>query len=179
MQIQEQMTLFSDSETFTKVRPRGITAEQKTIFFRGIAKEIINDNYSESKEDVIFNDLLNINLSYSGFDIAKSLESDGAGKYKCNSMFVEFLENLQWEVDEIIKQNHKDWVKAHNIKPKYSKGDKLFVNNTQFKPFVQNEKVFINGIKEETGHYIVHQDPFKNGGYMIEFEIVELNCSLI
>lgn len=171
--------LFPDSETFTKDRPLKITDEQKKAFLTQIAREIIKNRYSTDSLEEISEDMFNVvNFNDSGYEIAKDLDNDGQATYDIDSQFIEFLEGLSWRKDDILKGNVKAWVKAHNIRPSYNKGQQLTINIklNHLKTFAAGEVVYINGVQPETATYLVDTDPKKNGGTVIPFERVETNC---
>ncbi len=170
--------LFPDSETFTTVRPTKITAQQKALFIASCAQDIISNGFSKSPLDSIIYDLTDIDLS-DGYEAAKELEQYGQSSYNINSMFIEFLEGMDSEKDKLVRNNVKDWVKAHNITPKWEKGSQLTVNTPIYYFSSIGDIVYITGVDKERAVYYIDKDRDKNGGYVIPFERIESNCALI
>lgn len=171
--------LFPDSETFTKDRPLKTTDEQNKAFITKIAKEIVKYQYSKDSVLMISEDLLlHVNFNAEGYDIAKRLEKEGTATYKINSQFIEYLEGLSWDKDEILKGNVKDWVKAHNILPKFEKGEQLTITTrlNHLITFAPARTVYITGIQSDVACYLVSENPKRKGGVIIPFERVETNC---
>lgn len=172
--------LFTDSEVYQKERPTKITEQQALDFYKEQAQEILDNNWSKSDIDTIVEDLSEINYDDSGYEIAKSLEDwNRKAYYDFPIDFIEFLDNLGHQKGRILANNIKDWVKAHGIKPKLSKGQKLLIekdlNYKQKKGLV----VFVNGFNENEAYYMIDENPDRNGGYCISYEKAESNCSLV
>lgn len=171
--------LFNDSETFTKERPTKATEQQLRKFYEETAEEIIDNDWSNSDIEDIIIDLSNLDMSDNGYIVAKRLDDySNKASYNINPCFVDFLDNLSWEKSNLVRQNIKDWVKAHNPKPKLKKGDELIVKTPLFFGNKIDSIIYITGIKEEEACYLMHEDKNNNGGYVISFEKVEENCKL-
>src|SRR5690606_2298927 len=112
-------TLFSDKDVFQKERPATITEAQENEFFQKMTAEIISDGWSRSNMAVIVSDLKELYPLDDGFEMAKDLEGYRfRGHYNIDSGFVEWLEGLDSEYGQVIQENVKAWVQAHDIKPK-------------------------------------------------------------
>lgn len=172
--------LFADSELYQKERPSTLTDSQLKSFYKKMAKEILKNKYSESDEKDIVDDLTNLYpFRDSGFEMAKELERWKANAdYEIDSEFIGWLESLESEYDDEVQANVKDWVKAHDVKPKFDLGISLTVEIPLYRGNKIGEIVFVTGIKKETAEYYIHQDKDRNGGYVLSYEKVESNCSL-
>lgn len=171
--------LFNDSETYTKERPKKITEEQENTFCTNVANEIIKNGWSKSDVEDIVHDLKELELNENGYELAKRLEDFGMqGDYKIDPMFVEFLDCIGSDKNDILRKNVKDWVKAHDVKPKFSKGDCLIINESIFWKSKVGSEVYITGMKLEEGVYYVHENKDNNGGYVIPYETIEQKCTL-
>lgn len=170
--------MFSDSETFTMERPTKLTEAQEEQFFKDMARKIIEDGHSRDDIEEIIEDLKKLSLSDSGFEMAKELE-DRYCAYDIDSSFIEFLEGFGYGKGSRIKENVIAWVKAHDIKPKLKKGDKLKVNTCISFTYKPGNEIFITGIQPETANYTVWEDMDRNGGYLFAYEQIENNCEII
>ena len=170
------MKLINDSEVFQKDRPLTITNEQRNEVLTEVAKDIINWQLSKSDLEQIIADLDEVyDSSSSGFEMAKELE-DGYntfGYYTINSQLVELLESLDRLANDKKRENIKDWVKAHNIKPTLKKGDKVKLKLAPFFSLNVGDEVYVNYLKEDTAHYVIDKDPNRNGGIVVEYEKLE------
>ena len=172
--------LFPDSETFTTVRPKGLTDDQQLILYTKFASEIRKNKWSKSTIEEIVSDLKDINLNDDGYEVAKKFESRLlSGRYDIDTQFVEYLDCLSHEEDSIHRKNVKDWVKAHNIKPKYATGTMLIIDTTLNYHQKKGNTVYINGLNKEEAYYLIHEDPDRKGGIVVPYEIVEERCSVM
>ena len=170
------MKLINDSDVFQKERPTTITNEQRMEVLKEVAVDIVNWQLCKSSLGQIIADLDEVyDSSSSGFEMAKELEEgfNIFGYYTVNSQLVELLENLDSLSDDKKRDNIKDWVKAHNIKPKFKKGDKVKLKLAPFFSLNVGDEVYINYIKEDTAHYVVDKDPNRKGGIVVEYEKLE------
>lgn len=168
------MTLFPDSETFIKERPKGLTQQQKDELLRGIAEEAVKYNYVDDDLDAIIEDLEEF-YPFDGdaFDMAVDLRDRG---YEADSAFVEWLESLSMDYRKALDNNVRMWVAAHDVKPKFRVGDQLGVHERLNYKIPSGDVVFVNGVQEDLGRYLIHQERKNGAGYVIDFEVVEKNC---
>jgi hypothetical protein len=175
-------TLFQDSETFQKERPKKLTEQQEQAFYKELADEIIDNGWSQSGVDNIISDLKEVYPFHdNGYELAKELEGfNMSASYDIDVRFVEWLEDLSYEYSKKVEENQKAWVKAHDVKPKFNISDKLKcskrISNSRFH---QDDVVYIRNIHAETGKYVIHKDPDYKGGTVIDFEIIEGGCTLL
>lgn len=173
------MTLFPDSETYQKERPKTITEDQKAAFFLKAAKEIVKQGYSSNDPEDIASDLSKLSMTDTGYEMAKELEDSGMdASYNIGSQFIEYLEIFSMDYFDVITGNVKDWVRAHNILPKYKFGDKLEIPKNVILG-IKGGIVYVTGIKKETAEYLIYEDPNHKGGFVLAFEKIELNCKKI
>ena len=170
--------LFSDSETFTNERPTKITAAQEQEFYKEIAEEIIDNNWSESDVEDIAEDISNLSLHENGYELAKDLENGSRNNayYDIDVEFCEFLDNISWKKSDILRKNVKDWVAAHNPQPKFAEGQKLIVEIDLNREKKKGAIVFVNGFNEKEAYYLIDENPEFKGGTIITYEKVEANC---
>jgi hypothetical protein len=172
--------LFTDAETFTKVRPTKITEQQEQDFYKSIAEEIIENGWSDSDLEDVIADVSNISTHDSGYEIAKDLEGYGSkASYDIDTPFIEFLDNFGYEKDCILRKNVEAWVNAHNPQPKFQKGQKLIVETTLNYEKKKGETVYITGFSEKQACYLIDKDEKRQGGTVIAYEKVESNCNPI
>src|SRR3989304_6105776 len=120
--------LFKDLEVFTEKRPEKLTEKQENEIWEKLAKEVIEGGWSNDNIDVIIEDLKNLSMSDSGYEMAKDLEGFVAkGNYKFDTSFIEWLDMLYSDFYDTKSKIIKEWVKVCNIKPKYKKDTKLIV----------------------------------------------------
>ncbi len=175
--------LFEDSETYTVHRPKKITDEQRANYYEEIAQEIIDSGWSNSDISVIISDLAKIGENDNGYEAAKQLESHYCrGSYHISSMMVEFLDCFNDGLEDILRENVADWVKAHNIQPKLKKQTLLKITKTinrHTPELLEGSEIYITGYNEKQAYYSVSPDPNKNGGYCVDYEIVEEQTELV
>jgi hypothetical protein len=169
----KQPKLFADSETFNKERPKIITHAQMEELLSKIAKEIISNDWSDSNEDEIIIDLCRIYpFNDSGFIMMQELDSYVSdGSYDPTVDFMEYLESLSIEVYKIQSENVKQWVKAHDINPKFRIGD-CIKSKTDLAPF------FINNIRFETAEYCISTKKDDSKNRLKDFEDIESKFEL-
>ncbi|MDD5013579.1 MAG: hypothetical protein PHW73_00570 [Atribacterota bacterium] len=171
-------TLFNDSEVFTKDRPLKLTVKQRGDFFLEKAKEIIENNWSNTEEEIIADDLNELDLSSNGYELAKHLEERANADYSIDVEFCEWLEDLGHYIRLKVEKNVKAWVKAHNITPKFHVNTKLNVIKDFGYSFKSGDIIYITGIYPQTAQYVLHENPSYRGGTIINFEIVEECCTI-
>jgi hypothetical protein len=171
--------LFPDSEVMLNVRPTNITEEQEQELCVKFATEIIKSGWSSDDVEDIAKDLSNINPNYEGFEAAKSLEDySNEAKYNIDSEFVAYLDCFNHERGELLRKNIKGWVKAFDIKPKFNKGDNLFIEKSLNFKLKKDTTIFVSGINYAEANYYLHENPQNNGGYVLTFEDVESKCKI-
>ena len=66
--MEKENLLFQDSDVFTKERPIELSHSQKESVYKKLAKEIIDNDWSDDNiEDIIF-DLKSLSFSNSGYE---------------------------------------------------------------------------------------------------------------
>lgn len=170
--------LFPDSETFTKERPTEMTSKQSDELYLKLAKEVINEGWSNSDPKDIAESIKEIPYYLNnGYERAKYLE-DHCFWTGIEVSFVEWLDSLDDQINDVIKENVKAWVQAHNIQPQFKKGDTLNVQNN-FSGYITGDIIHVTNIYPDEARYTVDVDPNRRGGYLIAFEKVEANCKLL
>ena len=180
--MSDKPTLFSDSEVFQKERPKTVTNQQLENFYKKIAEEIKKNGYSTSDLEEIIEDLEDLHpFIDTGYEMAKKLEDNWNADYEIDSGFIEYLEGLEWKYRNLIEENVKTWVKAHNPKPKFKVGDQILIDHSLCygNNLEKGKTAYITGIKEDTACYLVDQNPNRKGGTILEFEKVEPKVTLI
>ena len=170
--------LFDDKEIFVKERPVKLTDKQIKEMCAVIADEIISNAWSKSEKGDIIEDIDWISFNDSGYEIAKGLESNGDASYDIDTSFIEFLDGLTWTKGDILNNNVKDWVKAHDPESKYCLDSKLAIN-TPLNALMVTGEIYVRGFQKELACYLVSYDPKEQGGSVIPYEKIESNCSLI
>lgn len=171
-------TLFPDSETISKHRPTKATDAQLQAFYKEYAEEIIENGWAVDDLEDVVHDVSNISSYDSGYEIAKSLEGYGSrGSYDIDTSFIEFLDDFSWRKQELLDNNVKLWAQAHNIQPKFSKGQKLIVEQGLNREYVKGCIVYVNGFSIDRACYWIDQDKERNGGTVLAYEKVEAACS--
>lgn len=169
--------LFTDAETFTKVRPTKITEQQQKDFYKTIAEDIIANGWSDDDLEDVFADVSRIHPHNSGYEIAKDLEGYGSkASYNIDTTFIEFLDNFGYEKDCILRKNVEAWVLAHNPQPKFKKGQKLIVETILNYQKKKGAIVYVTGFSEKQACYLIDENSEKQGGTVISYEKVEANC---
>lgn len=174
-----EQLLFSDKETFVKERPKKVPETRLQKFYTDLAEEIKSEGYSDDDIETIVEDVKEMSTIDNGYEIAKHLDDRGNASYDIDPMFVDFLDNYGWRRREVFDEIIKEWVKIHDIKPKFNKGDKLIANEYLNRDYKSNAIVYVTGIKSDTARYLIDADPNRNGGTVFDFEKVETICSLI
>lgn len=148
-----QGMLFNDSEIFQKERPVKLTEKQYDDLLTEMAREINENEWSYDDIEVIVSDLKCLYRHSNGYERAKQLEGFNCkGDYDIDADFVDWLDSFDSRYDDILEQNVKQWVKAHDIKPKFSIGDAL-INKGQRVMYVNYVDVLqaMYGISSENG----------------------------
>ena len=168
--------LISDSETFQVERPMTITNDQLLEVFNETAEEIRRWNAcsgSDSVEDIVA-DLDNAYMNgISGYEMAKSLEDDSSSSYDISSSFIEILESIDRLIDDKKRENVKQWINAHGIKPKLEVGAKLTLTKSPSFGYKTGEEVFITIVNLDRATYCINKEENGNGGRVISFEVLE------
>jgi len=170
--------LFDDTLYVSKERPVNITNQQRDELYTKLAIEAIDCNYSNNDVETVKEDLSMLEINQDGFEIAKELEDSGDGDYEFRGDFIDWLDGLSFRYLEILKENVKLWVKAHNPQPKFSKGDKLIVTSTISYGIKRDLILYVYEIKMDEGVYIMAENKKQQGGYLLTFERVEECCEL-
>lgn len=168
--------LFDDTLFVQKDRPTKITSQQEERLFIDLAKEIIENRYSDSSEETIIEDLKQLCWNDSGFSRAKDLERSGSGSYEFDGDFIDWLDGMDWKRRDILEENIKLWVKAHNPQPKFVIGDRLNVIEMLNYEKKRGAVVYVTGINYESAYYLIDENPDRKGGTVIIYEVVEERC---
>jgi len=172
--------IFKEKEVFQKERPKGLTDLQRQNLTKKLAAEIIDNGWSDSDISDILLDLDFLPEWESGFELAKELDRNiSAGRYKVDAEFIEWLDTFGFRFAETKLKNLKAWVAAHNIKPKFVKGQKLKIINKM--PFFLGffDTIYINYVDKKRAMYYVGAalGNYLNASY--NFEDVENNCEIL
>jgi len=172
--------LFDDTLFVQKERPTKITEQQEEKMYLDLAKECIKHQYSSDDEETIAEDLKELSTNDSGFEKAKDLEDNGNASYEFDGDFIDWLDGMDYKRSDILKENVKLWVKAHNPQPKLEKGTKLkIVESLSYSKDLRKDcVVYVTGINMEQAYYTISDDKEKQGGYVLAFEKVESNCEV-
>ena len=169
--------LFTDAETFTKVRPTKITEQQEQDFYKEMAEEIIKGGWSNDAIEDIMKDMENISVHDSGYEIAKDLEGfSSKASYDIDTEFIGFLDDFGYHKSQILQKNVEDWVKAHNPQPKFQKGQKLIIETTLNHEKKKGAIVYVTGFSEKSACYLIDENENRQGGTVIAYEKVESSC---
>lgn len=170
--------LFPEAEIMLNERPTKTTAEQDKQFYQDAATEILQNGYSKSPIDKIIYDFTGLTIiNKTGYEIAKALEEKGTATYDFSILFIEFLDCLGSDYQDLIKENVAIWVKAFNITPKFELDQALVENKKLFYGRQIGTTVYVTGYNRKLGLYYIHEDARRGGGYMIPYEKVESYCS--
>ena len=149
--------LFPDSEVMLNERPTRISKEQQENYFKEVAEEIIQNEWSSSSIERIIHDLHQISYSDSGYEIAKKLEGySSKASYDIDTEFIEFLDDFDSNSNDILRENVKDWVKAFKPQPKFDKGQKLIVEIPLFRSNKKDRIIYVTGFNKGESNYLVH-----------------------
>jgi len=172
--------LFDDTLFVQKERPTKITDQQEEKMYLDLAKECIKYQYSSDDEETIAEDLKELSINDSGFEKAKDLEDNGNASYEFDGDFIDWLDGIDYKRSDILKENVKLWVKAHNPQPKLEKCTKLkIVESLSYSKDLRKDcVVYVTGINIEQAYYTISDDKEKQGGYVLAFEKVESNCEV-
>lgn len=171
--------LIKDSETFIKERPTKLSEKQETEIWQKLAKEVIDNGWSDDDIDTIIEDLQNLSMYDSGYEMAKDLEGFSSnGNYYINTSFIEWLDMLDSDFEDARRENVKRWVKALSIKPKYEIGTQLVVKEHFTRsPELQVRKVIVvNGYYEKEAKYCVSNEKDSKRNVLIIYENIERFC---
>lgn len=170
--------LFDDTLFVQKERPTKITEQQEEKMYLDLAKDCIKQQFSSDDEETIAEDLKELSFCDSGYEKAKDLESNGNASYEIDGEFIDWLDCIDYKRSEILSENVKLWVKAHNPQRKFEKGTKLKIITTLNREKLAGEIVYITGIIEAEANYLVDKDENRKGGTVIPYEKVEFNCEV-
>lgn len=173
--------LFDDTLFVQKERPTKITSQQDQQMFLELAKECIENGYSGDDEQTIAEDLKELSMNDSGFEMAKDLDDEGSASYEMIGDFIDWLDGISYKRSSILKENVKLWVKAHKPQPLYEKGVKLkIVESLSYTPSLRKDcLVYVTGMNTEEAYYTISEDENKKGGYVLPYEKVEQNCIIV
>lgn len=152
-------------------RPRGSDPEVRAAAIRSIATACAQWGGSDGTDAGTWERMLaKCSLALNGYEIAKDLESAGAGP---DAELVEILDSARSELWCATDAAVAVWVKAHDIKPSLAVGTRV----TYARPYRIQAGV-ITKIDEESGRYVFvpddDADRFANGGgYLVAYEDVE------
>ena len=171
-------TLFNDAEVFQKERPTQLTQKQKDDFYSEQAKDLKAQGFSTDDEEDIIEDLKKLYpFNDNGFEMAKELDGYGCqATYDIDTNFCEWLDFLHHQYSQIETKNVKDWVKAHNVQPKFNDGQKLLIVEKICRGMEKDMIVYANYKREEEALYVVDADNTKRGGTLLSYERVEKCC---
>ena len=170
--------LFKDKETFQKNRPLHLPNDIFLKMCEKMAEEIVSNGFHSDK-DQVSEDLQNhVDFNDDGYDMARTLD-DSCHGYNTSAMFVDHLDCLGNENDTELRKLVKQWVSAHDLKPKYKIGDKLKFESKLNIRRKEHEFMFITGIREETAEYLMHEEENYKGGYVLRYERVEPITSIV
>jgi hypothetical protein len=171
--------LFKDSEIFIKERPTKLSEKQETEIWQKLAKEVIDNGWSDDDIKTIIEDLQGLSMSDSGYEMAKDLEGFRSnGHYDIDTAFIEWLDMLDRDFYYARYENVKQWVKAHDIKPKYEIGTQLIVKEhfTRSQELQVGKVIFINGYYEKEAKYCVSNEKDSKRNVVIIYENIERCC---
>ena len=162
--------LFKDSETFQKERPLIITDKQESEVYNEVADYIIQWGLSKNSKKQIVKDLQEYHISNSeSIETANELRENCNG-YTFNSSLLEQIELIDILISEKKQENVKQWVEAHDIKPKYNIGDSFKLKKTVCYGYSNIDIVFITGIYKDRACYTISLDKNEKGGTLIRYE---------
>jgi hypothetical protein len=170
--------LFDDTLFVQKERPTKITEQQEGKMYLELAKDCIEQQFSSDDEETIAEDLKELYFCDSGYEQAKDLERNGKASYEINGEFIDWLDWIGHKRSEILSENVKLWVRAHNPQRKFEKGTKLKIVSTLNREKLAGEIVYITGFREDEANYLVDKDQNRQGGTVISYEKVEANCEV-
>lgn len=170
----KQLRLLDDSQVYQKDRPNTITEEQLDNFYKENAKFIIKNEWSDDDEEFIIKALKRIApFNDNGYELAKDLERDNIAYFDIDVDFISWLDDLNYNYNNIKRQNVKDWVKAHNPKPKFEIGTELNFKSKLYYKHDISKSLYVTGYDSSEAKYILHKDPNHQGGTLVEYEEVE------
>lgn len=179
----EQKLPFEEKHVFITKRPDFITKKQEDKLYSNLANEIFLNDWCDSNEDIeeVINDLKNLNFDENGYYNAKQLESNGEAWYNIDSEFVNFLDNIQYLIDDLKTKNVEEWVKIHDIKPKLNLNDKLKVINKIPKTIniFPGDTIYINNIVYSQAIYLISKEKNNNRNFLVNFEDLENNITQV
>lgn len=170
-------TLFNTDEFFQKERPTEPTKSQIDAFYDKMASEMIDSGFTTNDKEDIIEDLKDLYMGDSGFEMAKDLY-DNSG-YEVDSELVAWLENLPWKYRDLKNSNVREWVKCHNPQPIFERGQKLIANKELCYKKNKGIIVYVTGFKEDVASYLISEDPSTNGGTVLAYELVEERCTVV
>jgi hypothetical protein len=154
-----------------------MTVAQSIAMYDSIAKEIIENGWSKhwSSKESIISDLEDISLHESGYEIAKELENSDNAAYNFTTEFIEYLDGVGFKEIEIIDNNVRAWVNAHNITPLFSVGDKFTLNKTIASSLVKDSTWTVFRIDQDVAQYVLIKEDTPSAKYFAKYEDVERN----
>lgn len=170
--------LFDDTLFVQKERPTKITKQQEEKMYLDLSKDCIEQQFSSDDEETIVEDLKELSFCDSGYEKAKDLERNEKASYEIDGDFIDWLDCIDHRRSEILSENVKLWVKAHNPQRKFEKGTKLKIVSTLNREKLAGEIVYITGFREDEDNYLVDKDQNRQGGTVISYEKVESNCEV-
>lgn len=150
------------------------------VIGRYLSKEVIDNGWSDDDIDTIIEDLQNLSMSDSGYEMAKDLEGFSSnGNYDIDTSFIEWLDMLDSDFDDARRENVKRWVKAHDIKPKYKIGTQLVVKEhfSRSTELQVGKIIFVNGFYENEAKYCVSNEKDSKRNVLIIYENIERCCA--
>jgi len=176
-------TLFKDSEVVTKQRPDKLSENQKAEIYNRLAQEIIDGGWSKHDISDIIEDLKGLSKNDSGYEKAKELENgfNSKARYGIDTSFIEWLDFFDDEFSDVVRENVKTWVKAHDIKPKFEIGTQLTISRyISIAPELKvGNNIYVNNIRESEAQYGVSPEKDSNLNYIINYETIESGCEVI
>jgi hypothetical protein len=100
---------------------------------------------------VIMSDLRRFKIE-DAYKPARKLRKDGTATYEKDSDFSDYLKECGKRKTEFIEHNVSRWVKAHEIKAKYSVGTRLMKKKDMFPSFMRSSHFGIKILSIDADH---------------------------
>jgi hypothetical protein len=171
--------LFDDTYLVENKRPTEITPQQKNELFLILAKEAVKKQFSSDSLENIADDFSHLSMNDTGFEMAKQLDDAYSSEFTYDGEFIDFLDTFSHRRDQILQENTRLWIKAHNIQPKYAIDTSLKIVESFNRNLKKDTVLYITNIRGSDGTYVVSIDKGAQGGYIIAYERVESNCEMI